>query len=1562
MSKKCFKKFVCICLIMVFILSNFPNNIFKGSESALVFAEAEIPLAIKYENFAKTDLIQLNGNSLIGEYNGNQVLRLNEAKVNQKSSVFTKNRIYLKNNNSFSTYFVFRSSSPYNPWLSGVHGGDGFTFTIQEVGCSAIGTNSFRFMADGMDPSVSIEFDTYKNDRAGSNDTNDNHVGIDLDGSAESIAQTAFPDTIVNGSEYHVWVDYDGTAQTMEIRVSQDSDTRPASATLSKTNLDLATHFNSNVVYAGFTAATGEPYQQNDILKWYFNNEYQPIDVNNNIYMEASLLSVTADPVSNASTSTITATVTDAVYSSVASVPVEFITDFGTLSEAVVTTDDNGEAATTISATMNGDANIKAVADGGAYQEVTVGLQAMNDADIVAADEAALTFEVIRGGNSGADNINENLNLPITGANGSGIAWSSNNESVIAKDGTVTRTPNVQGDAEVTLTATLTSGDITATKEFVLTVKCLAQDDAAIVAADEAALTFEVIQNGNSGADNIIENLNLPVTGANGSSIAWSSNTESVIAKDGTVMRPPNAEGDAEVTLTATLTSGDITATKEFVLTVKCLAQDDTTIEDDAKAVAADKAALTDTVILGENSDIDHITKNLTLPANGDNGSTIKWSSAQENVIRPFGVVTRPLHDEGDAVVTLTAEIAKGSDVANKTFTLTVKCLTEEETVQADKMLLTTQNFLSDNKSPYYIINNLSLPSTGKHGAQITWKSNNSEVITNDGLVRRPDSTGYTEVMMTASITKNSVSATKVFKLIVISLPDTKGPKILSTVPAKGETGALFDSNIEITFDEAVKKSSNFKYITFGYFKTERYMLFSTRTVFKHQGFSAYIDTTNENKLVIVPSAKMLWGTKYKVIIPKGSIKDRCNNIFESTYTYEFTVEPKELIPPSIKSVFPSENSKNVPLDTPISIQFSEPIREGLSYNDIRLNNYGGNITKTIDGNTLNIALDSNLKNKTDYEIYLPLTAIKDRHGNTLHSPWKWYNSHRYRFTTEPEQIPPKVISAYPEDNTTNINVTQSVSLTFSENIFSSVDYDKIKLTDPEGNVIGATKSIIKRELILKPSAVLNPNTTYTVIIPSAAVKDAAGNNFAEEYTLSYNTGSNLVNFTTVDPGEGERNVAINGIVEFGFEKAVAKGPNFGKIRFANEYGTPVVFNSTLQNNSLIITPAKNRASGLKYSIYLPKGAVIDQDNKQNDEYTSYFITSSPLKIDWRTDIKVNPYGKQIVNKPVELDASELDDFFAEHDRSIIEYYWEYGDGCAETGGSKVSHTYQEVGDYTVRLTVTDSKGFTAQKEQRVWIKPAPETVSFSVSPEGLSRKVEMEANPRSWYMGSRSVKHTAILSCEGIPQANERVEEKLFFQGKEISSRAQHTNINGETTFETFIDGLQPGNYNLVFTFSGKRIDRKLTIEPKRDNIKLKIWLKDRNNNSTVNVGSKIRTEVNGERVYAPKQGDGSYLLSDLSTGYNSIEVYPSYYYSESKRLNLMQQEETVVFEVERNIPSAKPVLRRIGSEFSSTWNYKDRIFIHGVNVDATFDAWVDWKGHEPGYVKFITPKGTFN
>ena len=198
----------------------------------------------------------------------------------------------------------------------------------------------------------------------------------------------------------------------------------------------------------------------------------------------------------------------------------------------------------------------------------------MSDEQAVADAKAAIVIGYAPG--DADTTVTQNLTLPTSGLYGTAISWSSS-DPAIAADGTVSRP--LTSDLPVTLTATVSLRAASDTRDFIVTVKAQ-MTDAQAVAAAKQALQIGYIEGDLPHV--LTQNLDLPVTGSSGCTISWTS-SDPAVASDGTVTRPPY--GDTQVTLTATITSHEVSDTASFTVTVKGVVSD-------ADAVAAAKADL----------------------------------------------------------------------------------------------------------------------------------------------------------------------------------------------------------------------------------------------------------------------------------------------------------------------------------------------------------------------------------------------------------------------------------------------------------------------------------------------------------------------------------------------------------------------------------------------------------------------------------------------------------------------------------------------------------------------------------------------------------------------------------------------------------------------------------------------------------------------------------------------------------------------------------------------------------------------------------------------------------
>lgn len=106
------------------------------------------------------------------------------------------------------------------------------------------------------------------------------------------------------------------------------------------------------------------------------------------------------------------------------------------------------------------------------------------------------------------------------------------------------------------------------------------------------------------------------------------------------------------------------------------------------------------------------------------------------------------------------------------------------------------------------------------------------------------------------------------------------------------------------------------------------------------------------------------------------------------------------------------------------------------------------------------------------------------------------------------DKTAPKISSFYPKSSATGISRTSTLYVKFSENIKEGANWSKIYVKNLKtGKKVAVSKSIKGSTLYLKTGTRAS-YTSYQVYIPSAAVKDAAGNKLAKYRTWKFKTGA----------------------------------------------------------------------------------------------------------------------------------------------------------------------------------------------------------------------------------------------------------------------------------------------------------------------------------------------------------------------------------------------------------------------------------------------------------------------
>ncbi|KAG5566953.1 hypothetical protein RHGRI_002492 [Rhododendron griersonianum] len=180
---------------------------------------------------------------------------------------------------SFSTHFLF-AIVPVVTNLSCC----GMTFAISPSMnfTQAVGSQYFGLLNSSNNGLLSnhllaIELDTLANLEF--NDTNDNHVGIDINSLVSNVSATVTYYSnrerinrsmqLVSGSPMHVWIEYDGFENVLNVTLAPITSPKPDQSLLS-THINLSSILLDSV-YVGFSASIGLLTGNHYILGWSFN-------------------------------------------------------------------------------------------------------------------------------------------------------------------------------------------------------------------------------------------------------------------------------------------------------------------------------------------------------------------------------------------------------------------------------------------------------------------------------------------------------------------------------------------------------------------------------------------------------------------------------------------------------------------------------------------------------------------------------------------------------------------------------------------------------------------------------------------------------------------------------------------------------------------------------------------------------------------------------------------------------------------------------------------------------------------------------------------------------------------------------------------------------------------------------------------------------------------------------------------------------------------------------------------------------------------------------------------
>jgi hypothetical protein len=235
---------------------------------------------------------------------------------------------------------------------------------------------------------------------------------------------------------------------------------------------------------------------------------------------------------------------------------------------------------------------------------------------------------------------------------------------------------------------------------------------------------------------------------------------------------------------------------------------------------------------------------------------------------------------------------------------------------------------------------------------------------------------------------------------------ETGHPAIAAISPSEGRTSVPLDAVVTVTFTMDMNPAT------------------IDSTSVQLSGNMLYTIAYAGRQLVLTPVGSLDGDHTYTVTL-KGSIADMTGATLGEDYSWSFTTYDPNAI--RVLSVYPPRGETEVPVNTNISITFSQELEAATVIRDMFSVSGGVTGVVRLSSRTVTFTPDTLLQPKVTYIARFRGT-IGDIFGDTAAIDYTW------SFTTG-DTLPPSVVSVYPADGATNVAPTTNIYLIFSKPI-----------------------------------------------------------------------------------------------------------------------------------------------------------------------------------------------------------------------------------------------------------------------------------------------------------------------------------------------------------------------------------------------------------------------------------------------------------------------------------------------------------------------------------------------
>jgi methionine-rich copper-binding protein CopC len=407
-------------------------------------------------------------------------------------------------------------------------------------------------------------------------------------------------------------------------------------------------------------------------------------------------------------------------------------------------------------------------------------------------------------------------------------------------------------------------------------------------------------------------------------------------------------------------------------------------------------------------------------------------------------------------------------------------------------------------------------------------------------------------------------------------------PTVASTVPDNNATAVASNSNITITFSEAVNLGGAPVTLNCG----------SSITLTNLTGSGP------ATSFAFDPAMDLPIGTQCTVTVLAAQVSDDDSadppDTMLADYTFSFTTLDNA---PTVQSHTPADNATTQATDSAITVVFSEQVNvtanafalECPTGTTIAFTNTTGN------GPASSFSLQPNAALPLDTTCSVTVVAAEVTDADTIDPPDAMASDYSFSFTTD---AAPEVQSTTPATGAIDVMLDTTIQVTFSESVqATSASFELLCASTPVAFSLSASPATV---FTLTPSANLPVNTLCSVTVLADQIHDVDAGDPPDEMLADYTFG-----FTTVDddaptvtsttPTNGATNLATNGNIVINFSESV----NFSASSFSLVCLSAETFSIVEASpaSSVTLDPTSNLPTGETCTVTVLAAGITDADS-----------------------------------------------------------------------------------------------------------------------------------------------------------------------------------------------------------------------------------------------------------------------------------------------------------------------------------------------------------------------------